>query len=172
MNQENSQLLRDVADWEELFKNLQVRPEEEAFELFKRLRLSQNPLDVLNFIRQGNLLLNCGLVTLRSERESKIDAAALEHAPIKVPARPWTTVAQDGIVSELVSAWFKWDDAFGYPFLDQEAFLDDMRSSDVEQARYCSRFLVSALCAFRCVSCAYTYSSLRHHGSFIPTVYV
>ena len=152
INSENSQLHRDVGDWEELFKHLQVRPEQEAWELFRRLRSSKDPLEVLNFIRQGDLLLSCGLSTPRTEAESKINAMALERAPIKVPAKPWTTVAQDGIVSELISAWFKWDDSFGYPFLDQELFLDEMRSGNVDRSRYCSRFLVNALCAFRCVS--------------------
>ncbi|KAI9676603.1 MAG: hypothetical protein M1822_008317 [Bathelium mastoideum] len=122
MDNRNRQLSRDNANWEELFGNLLGRPEDEAFELLRRLRLSKDPLEVLDFVRHGDLLLSCGIPSARNERESQIDAMALEHAPIKVPAKPWTLVAGDGIVSELVSAWFKWDDAFGYPFVDRDAF--------------------------------------------------
>lgn len=172
LSQDNLQLSRDIATYEELIKNLQIRPEEEASELFRRLRLTKSPFEVLEFVRHGDLLLNCGLPTAPNEHESKIDAVALEHAPIKVPAKPWTTVARDGIVSELVSAWFKWDDAFGYPFLDRDAFVDDMRSGDVNRARYCSRFLVNALCAFRCVSSTYHSLSFPKSDSFIPAVYI
>ncbi|KAI9709461.1 MAG: hypothetical protein M1820_003221 [Bogoriella megaspora] len=164
-NHENLQLSRDVAAWEELFENLQLRPEEEAFELLRRLRASNNPLEVLDFIRHGDLLLNCGISAAPTERESKIDSKALELAPIKVPARPWTAVAQDGIVSELVSAWFKWDDSFGYPFIDRELFINEMRSGNTERARYCSPFLVNAICAFRC----FTSESMRQVSHILKT---
>ena len=81
----------------------------------------------------------------------KLDSEALGKSPIKVPARPWTNVAGDGVVSELISAWFRWDDIFCYPYVDRECFLDDMRKGDPSHARYCSPFLVNALCAQRSV---------------------
>lgn len=39
----------------------------------------------------------------RPENELQIQTSALEDAPIKVPGKPWTSIAPDGIVSELVS---------------------------------------------------------------------
>lgn len=85
-----------------------------------------------------------------STRTLAIDLKALTHSLFRVSARPWTTVAGDGLVSDLVSAFFVWDDAFFFPFIDREAFLSDMRSGDVENAKYCSPFLVNAICASRC----------------------
>jgi hypothetical protein len=70
----------------------------------------------------------------------------------RVPARPWTVLAGDGLVSELVSAFFTYDHCSGIPFVDQECFLADMRAEDITQARFCSPFLVNAICALRCVS--------------------
>lgn len=85
-------------------------------------------------------------------RVMAMDMKALTNSLFRVSARPWTTVAGDGIVSELISSFFVWDDAFFAPFIDRESFLRDMRSNDVENAKYCSPFLVNAICASRCVS--------------------
>ena len=80
----------------------------------------------------------------------EIDAEALASSPLKVPARPWTSVAGDGIVSNLISSFFKWDDSYLYSFVDRELFLRDMRSG--VESQYCSPLLVNSICAARSVS--------------------
>lgn len=90
--------------------------------------------------------------TSSSPRALAVDLKALTSSLFKVPARPWTMVAGDGIVSDLISSFFVWDDAFFFPFIDREAFLTDMRSGDVQNSKFCSPFLVNAICASRCVS--------------------
>jgi hypothetical protein len=151
-----TQLQRENLDLRQLFHDLSKRPETEAYAIFQRLRSVDDPVALARSIRQAELLLprpapqdRGGFTTLQ-----QLDLDALEKSPIKIPARPWTSVAGDGIVSELISAWFKWDDAFLYAFVDRDCFIRDLRAADPERATYCSAFLVNAICALRSVSCA------------------
>ncbi len=113
-----------------------------------------DPISLALSVRQAELLLPLGGSEDRGEFKTlqQLESDGLEYSPIKVPALPWTTVAGDGIVSELISAWFKWDNAFLYPFIDRECFTKDIRAADPQNAMYCSPFLVNAICAHRSVS--------------------
>ena len=115
--------------------------------------MTNDPIALIRSIRQAELLLPVGKPDSDEFATIQLlDANALEGSVIKVPAQPWTTVAGDGIVSELVSSWFKWDGGCLYPFVDRECFLRDMHSADPQKATYCSSFLVNAICAYRSVS--------------------
>jgi hypothetical protein len=81
-----------------------------------------------------------------------LDIAALSKSTFQVHARPWTTLADDGVVSELLSSFFASDGCFYLSFVDQQYFLDDMEAGDVGMAKLCSPLLVNAICALRCVS--------------------
>lgn len=85
-----------------------------------------------------------------------------DEAPIKVPAKPWTSVTDDDdLVSHLVSLYFAWD----YPvhaFLDQEVFLKSMGAPGaLGEGEFCSAFLVNALLSNACVSGSLFPSSIR-----------
>ncbi|GAB1316992.1 hypothetical protein MFIFM68171_07202 [Madurella fahalii] len=140
---------RENRDLKELFAYLHSRPEAEAFEVLRRLRDTRDPFIVLRCIRDADTLLAIpslnGFPTLGREM-IQLDAAALAASAIKVPARPWTSVAGDGLVSNLISAFFRWDDPFVYSFVERELFLRDMRRG---QGPYCSPLLVNAICALR-----------------------
>ena len=143
---------RENRDLRELFSYLYTRSEAEAFEVYRRLRTSDDPFAVLRHLRDADTLLSVpspkvfGAV---GREVGDIDAALLSCSTIKVPARPWTSVAGDGLVSTLISAFFKLDDAFIYPFIDRELLVRDMRRG---HGPYCSPLLVNALCALRSVS--------------------
>ncbi|KAL2010880.1 hypothetical protein VTN00DRAFT_3598 [Thermoascus crustaceus] len=69
--------------------------------------------------------------------------------PIKVPAKPWTTVTDDDdIISHLVSLYFTWDYPF-YAFLDCNVFVKHMAAANLD-TEFCSPFLVNALLANAC----------------------
>ncbi|KAJ9200450.1 transcriptional regulator family: Fungal Specific TF [Paecilomyces variotii] len=69
--------------------------------------------------------------------------------PMRVPAKPWTTVTDDDeIVSHLVSLYFTWDYPF-YAFLDSEVFVKHMAIGDIH-SEFCTPFLVNALLANAC----------------------
>jgi hypothetical protein len=120
-----------------------------------------DPIALANAIRQAELLLPHPASQENEEFTAlqQLDLDALRRSPIKVPALAWTNVAGDGIVSELISSWFKWDNPFLYAFIDGECFLKDLREADPKKAFYCSPFLVNAICALRSVSLAVYYSS-------------
>ena len=127
-------------------------------EIYRRVRIANDPLDVIELLRGGDLLLQQRAPEQPGEGDTPTDGleslemSALEQSSIKVHARPWTRVAGDGLVSELISSFFAYDNGFYLSFVDQESFLDDMLSSDVANAEFCSPILVNAICALRCVS--------------------
>ncbi|KXX74307.1 Nitrogen assimilation transcription factor nirA [Madurella mycetomatis] len=140
---------RENRDLRELFARLHSRPEAEAFEILRRLRATSDPFEVLRCLRGADTLLAIpspnGFPTAGREM-MKLEDATFAASAIKVPARPWTTVAGDGLVSNLISAFFRWDDPFIYSFVERELFLRDMRHG---QGPYCSPLLVNAICALR-----------------------
>jgi hypothetical protein len=138
----------------ELFGLLRQKSTHEANDILTRIRNSEDPLVVWRSIKDAELLLPWAPSASgsRDPRLEKIDAEALSESHVKVKAQPWTALAGDGIVSDLVSSFFAWDNTFRFAFIDKECFLEDMASGNPERAEYCSPFLVNAMCAFRCVS--------------------
>lgn len=83
---------------------------------------------------------------------ASIDAEAWEQAAIKIQAKPWTDVAGDGLVSELISEFFHWDNSLFFPFIDKTSFLQGLMQGDLNELDDCSPCLVNAICALRSVS--------------------
>lgn len=138
----------------ELFGLLRQKSKPEAHDILSRIRNSEDPLAVWRSIKDAELLLPWAPSApgSRDPRLEKIDAEALADSLVKVKAQPWTALAGDGTVSDLVSSFLAWDNTFHFSFIDKDCFLGDMTRGDPEKARYCSPFLVNAMCAFRCVS--------------------
>ncbi|KAL2264057.1 hypothetical protein VTK26DRAFT_2843 [Humicola hyalothermophila] len=137
---------------QDLLKYLVSPSETEAFEVYRRLRSNPDPFTVLQQLRDADSLLAIPSLSGSGAAEGelqKMDADALAASIIRVPARPWTAVVGDGLVSSLISAYFKWDNPMFNFWIDRQLFVRDMRSVDPTTAQYCSRFLVNAICAFR-----------------------
>jgi hypothetical protein len=138
-----------------LFDILCTQPDAEAVELFRRLRTSQNPLSVLQVVRQAQLLLpELGPTsqTASNPEVEELDRVTLRRSAFKLRAYPWTTGAGDGIVSSLISSFFAWDGSYLISFVDQEIFIRDMSKGDIINATFCSPSLVNAICALQSVS--------------------
>jgi len=134
----------------QLFDSLRYRPQNEAYEILHRIRASSgDPVNVLAYIKHTELLLpSIGLSTaLWLPEFTKLDAESLTNSPIKVTAKPWTTVARDSLVSELISSFFARDAIYFFANIEQEAFLADMKDNNPRAAKYCSPLLVNAICA-------------------------
>lgn len=143
--------------WRELFSLIQKLPDAEVAQTLNRIRTSKDPESVLHFARSAVLASTpaSNLEPFFKERNPKADIInmrALVVSPIKVNARPWTVIAGDGLVSELMASYFTWDHAFYFPFVDRMAILGDMSANDPKTSRYCSSFLVNAICTIRSVS--------------------
>lgn len=82
---------------------------------------------------------------------ARISLESLCNIPLyQVPANPWTEVTDDDdLVSVLVSLYFTWDHPCAQ-FLDQEIFIEHMKSKDVE-SEFCTPLLVNSLLAMASV---------------------
>lgn len=153
MRRKNYALQREVDQLRELFGYIRTCPEAEAKQVYRQLRTANGLQDLIHPSGGSSLSLKQKHRIFGSEKPAcEPDLDVLASSAIRVPARPWTLLAGDGLVSELVSAFFTYDHCSGIPFVDQECFLADMRAEDTTQARFCSPFLVNAICALRCVS--------------------
>jgi hypothetical protein len=153
LRRKNDALQLELGQLKQLFDYICNCPDAEAKEVFQQLRMADDPQDLVRLPRGQSFSLgqNCQSVRPVSIVE-KLGISALTNSTIEVSARPWTSLASDGLVSELISAFFAYDHCSRIPFVDRECFLADMLSGDVGQARFCSPFLVNAICALRCVS--------------------
>lgn len=143
-------LEREKARYENFFKLLHTKPDGDALEILRRIRASKDPLAILDAIREAELLLPVDGSTdaaAGKENVARLDRSALESSVIQVPAQPWTTVAGDGLVSELVTNYFTWDGGYLFPSIDTEVFVNEMRTANPEKATWCSPLLVNAVCA-------------------------
>ncbi|KHN99136.1 Zn(2)-C6 fungal-type DNA-binding domain protein [Metarhizium album ARSEF 1941] len=156
----NASLKLENEQLRDLFKLLHSLPAEEGQEVISRLKAADDPIQVLRSVQEASLLINnpnsSSCSALLDSRLDRLDLLALRESAIRVDAKPWTAVAGDGIVSELISSFFNWDDALYLPFLDREAFVEDMRARNVAAAKFCTPFLVNAICAARCYTCRRT----------------
>ena len=154
-----------LTDLELLMDRLRHGSDQESTLLLAALRLGVGYEELLDTIRAEDPFAalqdatrNLSTSSRASEEKSPgpsmstIDSDAWEHAEIKVQAQPWTDVAGNGLVSELVSSFFEWDNTFFYPFIDRESFLQGMRTGNPGETEDSSPCLVNAICALRCVS--------------------
>jgi hypothetical protein len=163
-------LLEENKQYKELFILLRNKSQPESHEILRRIRLSEDPIYVLKYIKQAESILHNPSIdtTDFSTQIGRIDAEALSNSCIVVPAHPWTASAGDGIVSELISSYFKWESAFIWPFIDQDAFVEDMRTQDAQRSKYCSALLVNAICATRSVGKHYNALGFLFKTDWLP----
>lgn len=157
----------DLEDLQELYLFLRTRPEREVTDIVRHIRTNKDPIDVLQFIKDGDLLVEASLACHTVMEKSDIhilEEKAFRYSPIRVPGPPWTTIVTgDGIVSELVSNFFNTEQPLLSNFLDKPRFLKDMRSRDPRTSFICSSFLVNTICAYSAVSKAIKLQRLYSH---------
>jgi hypothetical protein len=147
----------DLSEMQELVDYMRVKPLPDVAEVIRRIRLGEDPCNVLRLVRDGDLLLQAsalcrkGIEFDKEDAIRKLDAAALQNSSIKVTAKPWTEVGGDGLVSELVSIFFDMEQPFSTACVDRFYFLQDMRSPNPGKAKFCTPALVNAICAMAAV---------------------
>jgi hypothetical protein len=158
MRRKNESLQNELDQLRSLLDYIRNRSEVESMEIYRRVRAAVDPMDVVELLRGSDLLLRNNATDRTSGSETpasglgNLELSALEHSSIRVRSKPWTRVAGDGLVSELISSFFAYDNGFYLSFIDQECFLDDMQAGDTANSDFCSPLLVNAICALRCVS--------------------
>lgn len=148
------EVLRVNENLQALVLYLTQQPETDAISILQRLRTTGNPMAVAESLRLGDSMIQKQVNSVSRHQWEElrfIDQEALAGSPVKVPALPWTSIAGDGIVSELISSFITLEHTFLFSFIDRNAFLEDMRHKSPDDAQYCSSLLVNAICSLRSV---------------------
>ncbi|KAK4243215.1 hypothetical protein C7999DRAFT_18410 [Corynascus novoguineensis] len=145
MKETNSTLQR-------VLTHLASAPVSEVVETVQKLSAS----DALSTLKHGEGADALCSRAIADGKVARIDAQALDEAPVKLPAKPWTYVAGDGLVSHLIADFFARsdDDSFvnSLSLIDQELFIRDMAHANPSQSQFCSPFLVNAICGLRSIA--------------------
>ena len=149
--------------YQELVNLIQSRPDGEVHEIIRQLRTGLQAHHVLQHVKHAHMFLTSpdptsGLST--HPLVVKLDSQALVSSPIKLRARPWTTVVGDGLISSLISSFFAWDGSYVIPAIDLVCFTRAMHTGDISNDEFCSPTLVNAMCCVQvslriCISVAY-----------------
>jgi len=156
MRRKNDGLQAEVDRLRELLAHGHNVTKTKSLENCQQLREPGNLKDIATIPEDSNTSSQQCATVIRDETLAfdleNLDVAALSKSTFQVHARPSTALANDGLVSELISSFFASEGCFYLSFVDQQHFLDDMEAGDIEMAEFCSPLLVNAICALRCVS--------------------
>lgn len=132
----------------QIYQSLQSGSVHDAWRIVQLIRHRLGPAPILRSVRDGSRDHHWALPQpLFSPRMTSLDSRALAQAKTRVPARPWTTVAGDGMVSHLISLFFELEQPFLMHHVDAQVFLVEMVEADLETAEFCTPLLVNAICA-------------------------
>ncbi|OAQ58979.1 hypothetical protein VFPPC_11474 [Pochonia chlamydosporia 170] len=142
-------------------------PEDETYIAFRYIRSTRN----ISSNGQNDALRSVGSDYLFEAREDeakatltevldKVEVEPLIALDLGLQALPWTAVAEDEVVSELVSQYFATDHLYVYRPIPRSKFLREMKVGDPDTATCCSPLLANAICAHQC-----TLSPKAHLGA-------
>ncbi|CAI6233930.1 unnamed protein product [Periconia digitata] len=107
LKRQYSQIESERDQLRDLYNLIRTLPDPEAQEIFRRLRTSADPLQVLQAVKDANTLLRNPDSTspiVAHLQVHHIDVQALRLSAMRLRGRPWTRVAGDGLVSSLISS--------------------------------------------------------------------
>jgi hypothetical protein len=154
LKRKQNELQIELTEYQEVFKFIQTRPPAEVQDIIRRIRSEHSVGSVLRLVQSGDPILESYNMSLRkasSPEVEQVDLEALQKSRIKVRANPWTTVAGDGVVSELISIFFEPMNFVSTSYVDMRCFLHDMESGNIRTAMFCTPLLVNAMCSFAAV---------------------
>ncbi|KAG5957392.1 hypothetical protein E4U58_006110 [Claviceps cyperi] len=132
------------------YGHIRAAPEGQSFSVFQKIRASRNsrPLDVLESLDETYQERNEFFTSYGHSNGENNEADS--NQDIEVRAAPWTTVAGDGVVSELITQYFTFDYLYVFPPINRTIFIREMASPSVHPGLCCSQLLVNAICAQQC----------------------
>ncbi|KAG6073827.1 hypothetical protein E4U30_005955 [Claviceps sp. LM220 group G6] len=144
------------------YGHIRAAPEEQAFSVFQKIRASRSsrPLDVLESLDETHQERTEYLASYGDSDGENNEPESDQN--IEVRAAPWTTVAGDEVVSELITQYFTFDYLYVFPPINRAIFAREMASPSIHPGLCCSQLLVNAICAQQC------YISRREHMEGIP----
>ncbi|KJZ70621.1 hypothetical protein HIM_09976 [Hirsutella minnesotensis 3608] len=143
-------LENELRRYQELIKVLRTRPEDEAYSFLRRLRATDELAAIIPITNDaGASPIDSTSPTFTDSPATETTQQYREGRLILVPSKPWTAVGNDGLVSELITEYFNFDNCSLMPLGDQDVFVEEMRNGDKSTAQWCSPLLVNAICAQR-----------------------
>lgn len=155
LRRKNEALQNEIDRLHEVVNYIHQDPEARVLETHQQSRKAVSPTEMTphkdndSFIHPNTSSSSDHTLAPVSEDPESI---AIIESTLKVQTRPWTSIAGNELVSELLSSFFVYDNCFYFSFVDQESFLHDLQTGDTETADFCSPLLVNAICALRWVS--------------------
>ncbi|KAK4652700.1 hypothetical protein QC762_500930 [Podospora pseudocomata] len=142
---EKARYKKERDDLLHLLTSIRDKPQREAENIFARLRVFNDPFEVCQSLRDAELL------PFVSSSPAKLPSPsdANEIIDIHVPARPWTTLVNDAVVSRLMSRFFSPSSQL-FPAIDRDVFVSDMQAKNLTTSKLCSPLLANAVCAMPC----------------------
>ncbi|KID72860.1 Zn(2)-C6 fungal-type DNA-binding domain protein, partial [Metarhizium brunneum ARSEF 3297] len=153
LEKEAGQLRKGVHQLQRLYGYICASSEDEAYKVFQHIRAgdNHNPIDALRlFDRNDVLALECTESPASTDMSDDTRVESASNALFEVRALPWSVVASDEVVSELISQYFMFDYLYVFPPIPRVTFVDEMKLGDVAAATSCSPLLVNAICAQQC----------------------
>jgi hypothetical protein len=147
--QKHQTLQSEVDRLRQFFSYIRDVSETQAEVVYRRLRTASVPQHLDRVIEDPTF---SSIQNLSRSGTKDFESTTLASNVTRDHAQPWTTLAGDDLVSELISAFFTHDHCFRISFVNEVCFLNDMQAGDISRAKFCSPFLVNAICALRCVS--------------------
>ncbi|OWT43090.1 hypothetical protein VFPPC_17734 [Pochonia chlamydosporia 170] len=168
-----------------LFSYIQDRPQSEAQGIMARLQSCKDPAESLqHFVTETSESYSVGSVgsegdfvgvqvsqTFSTDPSQFVIDPSLLKLPVKVPARPWTTVAGNDAVSEIISQFFIDGRPLALPIVNHNKFVEEMNLGDPKSASCCSPLLVNAICAQQLDADLWTVSRQEMGQRFLNEAY-
>ncbi|KAG6072151.1 hypothetical protein E4U15_007077 [Claviceps sp. LM218 group G6] len=159
---DHNRLAKEAYMLRRFYGHIRAVPEEQAFNVFLKIRIgrSSGPLDVLESLDETHQERDEFLPSYGDSDGENNEVDSDQN--IEARAAPWTTVAGDEVVSELITQYFTFDYLYVFPPINRTIFAREMASPSVHPGLCCSPLLVNAICAQQC------YISRREHMEGIP----
>ncbi|QUC22239.1 uncharacterized protein UV8b_06480 [Ustilaginoidea virens] len=169
-----SALEEELETLQKLVRHIRDSPPDEAERIVAHVRSGAQAVAAYHsyFAQQD------GVLYASVAAEPDLEAAALQldsaSAPspvlrnrVQLQAYPWTSIAPDDVVSNLIAQYFILERSILFPVVHYESFTNEMKNGDIASATCCSPLLVNAICAQQCfLSPGYSLgtSESRHLG--------
>ncbi|KAG6011439.1 hypothetical protein E4U41_005500, partial [Claviceps citrina] len=149
LNKDFHRLTKEVHQLRRFYGYIRAAPEPEAYNVFLQIRASESssPIDVVDSLDRQDRQVS---LSPNDDSDGAGKEAVVGTQCIEVRAAPWTTVARDEVVSELITQYFTYDYLYVFPPINRETFLREMATLSISTATSCSPLLVNAICAQQC----------------------
>ncbi|OAQ60882.2 C6 transcription factor [Pochonia chlamydosporia 170] len=149
LDREVGQLREENRHFKKLYSLIRTGTENETLKVLSNIRSSSNyiAIAVPRLLGQGDTTLAGPTASSSSVKENDETSVKTFNAFVAdIQALPWTVVAGNDVVSELISQYFTFDYLYVFPAIPRSIFIYEMNSGDPAASTACTPLLVNAIC--------------------------